>query len=165
MIQKGVQSLAPSEIWIDLGAGSGVFTQALAGLLNRKSTVYAIDKESFAERPSLGATIVQWQLDFVRDTIPVTAVDGILMANSLHYVKDKTALLANLRMVMKPTGRLIIVEYDTSTSNAWVPYPVGFNSLQELLHSQEFTSVKKVAERPSVYGGVMMYAAVASNVV
>jgi len=161
MIQHGVQSLSSSELWLDLGSGSGVFTRALAGLLNRESTVYAIDKDSFVEMPSTGAAIVQWQLDFVRSTIPVAAVDGILMANSFHYVEDKAALLANLRSVMKPTARLIVVEYDTARATAWVPYPIGFTALQKLLSSYEFTSVTKVAERPSVYGSTMMYAALA----
>ena len=35
----------PGGIWADLGAGTGTFTRALAGLLGPDCTIYAVDRD------------------------------------------------------------------------------------------------------------------------
>src|SRR5919107_547322 len=83
-------------VWADLGCGSGLFTQALARLLAPESKVYAIDKNlhrfgKIAE--SVEVRIEKVEIDFVTDTLSLDSLDGILMANSLHFVLDKPAFL------------------------------------------------------------------------
>src|SRR5882672_264450 len=80
--------------WFDLGCGSGLFSKALAGLLPKESLVYAVDNQP----AKLNSEKIKFfQLDFVRDALPKVAVNGILMANSLHYVKDKLQFLIKIK--------------------------------------------------------------------
>jgi len=148
-------------VWADLGCGSGLFTYALANLLPVGSTIYAIDQEPVrltSRSNPAQQKIVPLQLDFVREALPVEGLQGILMANSLHYVKDKPALLRRLAKQLAPGGQWVIVEYDTDAANAWVPYPVKRNVLQQLLADEGFPRVTFLGERPSVYRAGRIYA-------
>jgi len=148
--------------WADLGCGSGTFTFALAHLLKAGSTIYAWDKTFpvFAElKQPADLQINPGRLDFVKEDIPVSNLNGILMANSLHYVADKTILIHKLRRHLQPDGSFLVVEYETSRSNRWVPYPVPFQDLQKLFAAAGFGNGTKLQERPSLYGSGKMYAA------
>jgi len=158
LIQPAHSGRPNAAIWADLGCGSGLFSFALAHLLAAGSKVYASDRDP-VRRPQ-GIDIQPYQLDFVAQPLPWQALDGILMANSLHYVSDKKTLLARLMAALKPEGQLIIVEYDTDKPvPQWVPYPVSFRSLQKLFADTAFSKVEKAGERASVYGRAPMYAA------
>jgi ubiquinone/menaquinone biosynthesis C-methylase UbiE len=95
--------------------------------------------------------------------LPVNNLDGILMANALHYVKDKNVVIKKLAKHLKPAGQFIIVEYDTEQSNQWVPYPISFSRLQETFSAEGYNDIKKIGERRSVYRGGKMYAALAGR--
>lgn len=167
LILHNSHSKQPDAVWADLGCGPGLFTFALAHLLPPGSTVYGVDKNPINFGPWLqpeGVRTLSLQLDFVADNLPLPALDGILMANSLHYVADKPALLHRLVRSLKPGGRFLIVEYDTDKPTPqWVPYPVSFPSLQRLFEKAGYASVRKLGERPSVYGRAKMYAAIISK--
>ena len=144
--------------WADLGAGSGLFTKALAGLLYEGSEIYAVDKKPtsvFSDFPQ-DVNLKQLTLDFVRNELPFSGLDGILMANSFHYVKEKVAFIEKLKQALKKAGMLIIVEYDTSIPvGNWVPYPVDFSNLKTLFMKVGFGIVEKLSEYPSAYGRKM----------
>lgn len=151
--------LNPSQptTWADLGCGRGVFTYALARLLAPGSTIYAIDQSPQSLRPTGGNNVAIHfqQADFEADPLPLEALDGILMANALHYVADKPALLEKLQRVRTPTAPFLIVEYDTMQANPWVPYPIDEAHLRRLFIDSGYRRVEKMGERPSVYGAMM----------
>jgi len=161
LIDNGRLQQHDKSIWADLGCGSGLFTHALSTWLAPESTVHAIDKASLHQLPNqFGKVIIdKAQLDFVKEELPLPSLDGILMANSLHYVKDQIAFIKKTDKYLKKTGCFIIVEYDTESANPWVPYPLGFSSLKSLFTKAGYTSVSKLHERPSVYNSAMMYSA------
>lgn len=87
-------------------------------------------------------------------------LDGILMANSLHYVRDKLELIQKLSACLKPGGNFLIVEYDTDVPvSHWVPYPVSFSKLKQLFGVTGYGIVEKLGERKSAYGRANLYAA------
>lgn len=148
-----------NETWADLGCGTGTFTQALATLLDDGGKIYAVDKEHQQIKPSVmfSTDLQVIKLDFVREALPFTNLDGILMANSLHYVKDKITFVGGLVNYLKPSGQLLIVEYDTENKNQWVPYPIRFETLVKTFSSR-FTHIIKIGERNSIYRQGRMYA-------
>src|SRR5262245_24580401 len=89
LADSGVEALGPM-VWADLGCGDGTFTLALAELLISGSTIHAIDLDGSALRgipPShKSVRIIKHRGDFTKQPWPFAGLDGILMANSLHYV-------------------------------------------------------------------------------
>ncbi len=154
---------APQPVhWCDLGCGAGLFTQALGSLLPSASRIEAVDtKKDFRAQPGTAEVDFRFtRADFVRDNLPFTSFDGILMANALHYVKDKPAFLEKGRRWLHDQGVWVIIEYDTSRANPWVPYPVNFESLTTLFRNAGYPSITKTAERRSLYNSGRMYCAV-----
>lgn len=155
LIKEGV-STGDAQCWADLGAGMGAFTKALADVLESKENIiYAIDTKADAldemiERHGT-TTIIKLCLDFVNDELPVRELDGILMANSFHFVQDKLALIGKLKTLMKPDARLVFVEYDTLQPTTWIPYPINFSTLKKVMLDYGFRNVKKLSDYPSVY--------------
>ncbi len=149
--------------WADLGCGSGLFTRALATLLQPGSTIYAIDRQQ-AMRPQTTPNQVSIQpikADFVKQTLPILDLDGILMANSLHYVKEKSTLVRILRTFnLRPQHAFLLVEYDTDRPTPiWVPFPLSFTSLQTLFHTAGYSTIIRLADHPSIYNRNAIYSA------
>ena len=151
-----------SSVWADLGCGTGLFTYALANILPYGSTIYAVDKTDvklISHANPHKVDCIKVQADFLRDPIPLPLLDGVIMANSFHYVADKESFISKLKNLISPGGKIIIIEYDTDLPNSWVPYPMSFEALQHFFHGQGFSSVKKLHDIPSVYGRARIYAA------
>ena len=154
------------QIWADLGCGAGFFTEALANLLPAESLIYAVDKSAALPQKRItpdGVAIQPLRGDFVQDTLPFSDLDGILMANSLHYVKEQRAFLQRVQRYLKPNHRFLIVEYDIKRKNPWVPYPLSFQMLQKLFTQAGYRAIVKVQERAPVRGFDKMYSALISS--
>jgi ubiquinone/menaquinone biosynthesis C-methylase UbiE len=160
-----LRALGPAT-WADLGCGDGTFTRALAEALAAGSSIHAMDREASALKriPSQhGAVRIQTHRgDFTRLPWPFHSLDGILMANSLHYVKDKAAFIRQCKAEMVPPGRFVVVEYDTAHANQWVPYPIGVRALEEMFRTTGYQSFALLGSRPSVFRRAEIYAVVVS---
>ena len=161
LIKAGIPDKIKNATWADLGCGSGIFTAALATLLGDVGKIYAVDKEvQNLEIEAAGKLKIEFiKLDFINDALPFSKVDGILMANAFHYVKDKPVFIEKLKKYLKAGGQMILVEYDTVKQNRWVPYPISFENLVQTFSTAGFTYIKKIGERNSVYRLEKMYAA------
>ena len=152
------------QLWLDLGCGTGLFTLALVGNLPPGSKIIAIDKDEKALTKipaTVNNVVIQTMVaDFVFDALDVKEVDGILIANSLHYVKDKDILLKKLISSMKTKGVFLIVEYDRQAGNQWVPYPLTIDAAKALFKGLGYSGFHVLNKRPSVFGGYYMYAAI-----
>lgn len=157
--------IRPGDTWVDLGAGQGRFSLALAELLGQNGLVYAIDKDMHALRNIPQHRQADWaeirlvEQDFLQ-ALPMIGVDGILMANALHYVRDQAGFLSRLRDQVGPTVKLLLIEYDTNRGNPWVPYPISFDKFGELARQVDMIPPEKIARHQSRYGYREMYAAV-----
>jgi len=80
--------------WADLGCGAGTFTLALANFLPSGSIIVAIDLNPGIAKQTTNnnVTILPRAADFTQLNFPQKDLDGIHMANALHYVKDQPAL-------------------------------------------------------------------------
>jgi trans-aconitate methyltransferase len=148
------------QTWFDLGCGGGLFSEALIGLLPKSSSIYAIDKEPTSFNRS---QIKFLQLDFIKDPLPKVSADGILMANSLHFVKDQVTFLSKIKKHLSPGGVFLLVEYDMQAPSHWVPYPVSFSIAQDLFKQVGIGSVYKIGDRPSAFNSRKIYSALFYN--
>jgi ubiquinone/menaquinone biosynthesis C-methylase UbiE len=148
--------------WADLGAGTGAFTLALADLIGPHGIIHAVDQDrgALAElRTAFVAAVPQAELrvraaDFTRP-LDLADLDGVLMANALHFVDDKRSALSLVRGYLRRGGRLLLVEYDTDRGNAWVPYPMAFETWQHLADEAGFVETRKLSSTPSRFLGQM----------
>ena len=151
------------ETWADLGCGNGTFTLALAHFLQPQSIIYAVDTDKAALRqiPTEYNSVVieKKQGNFDANNLPFKDLDGILMANSLHYIKDKDSFIQRAVGYLEEDGSFLLIEYDTGRANQWVPYPLSFSSLIGLFGRAGFHSTRKLQERPSVFGNSKLYSA------
>lgn len=161
LLRHPVFDTGESQHWADLGCGSGTFTLALASLLPAGSRIEAMDTDATALKsiPSLyNQTSIHPQKGNFTDRLPYRQLDGILMANSLHYVARQEDFIQQAAGCLGPDGHFLIVEYDTNRANQWVPYPLRFSLLPPVFASAGFTCITRIAQRPSRYQGTM-YAA------
>lgn len=147
------------QYWADLGCGSGLFSRALAALLPKQSHILCMDKDAqkLATDNFNEVKLEFIQADFGDYDFEGNIFNGILMANSLHYIQDKVCLIERLVTVLTPNGSIVIVEYDTEKANHWVPYPIPYIKLQSLLQRMGTHQLVKLGERQSNFGS-MMYA-------
>jgi ubiquinone/menaquinone biosynthesis C-methylase UbiE len=155
-------------VWADLGAGTGNFTWALRELLDEQSAIYAVDRDAKAiraqrellEHAGPGAAIVPLQAD-ITQPLDLPLLDGALLANALHFIRDQPAALALIAGYVRPGGRVLIVEYDLAEPLRWAPFPVPFARFEALAASAGLRAVARVGHRVSPSSGIAMYAAVA----
>ena len=157
LLRDGVPRAAG--VWADLGAGSGAFTLALADLLPAGSTIHAVDTDlgALAElersytrfrRGREVAALVTHNADVTKD-LALPPLDGVVMANSLHFVKDKAPLLARVKTMQRPGKPFLLVEYDADQGNHWVPYPLSFETWRRVGAANGFAEPRLLDAEPS----------------
>jgi len=109
-----VASPRPADSCVDLGAGTGFVTMALAPLV---SSVLAVDispamASALAEQAAaVGLANVSTQVaDLVEFQLPPASTDLVVSSYALHHLvdPDKRALVARAAQWLRPGGRLVI---------------------------------------------------------
>jgi ubiquinone/menaquinone biosynthesis C-methylase UbiE len=153
-------NLIHGSTWADFGAGAGAFTLALRELLGSESDIIAVDRD----RLPLSELQENWRRRFGRDLsrlrilpadfthpLDLPPLDGILMANSLHFFKNKEQILRHITSFIKPGGALLLVEYNVDLGNPWVPYPLSFETWRKLAPQAGFSEPQLLATAPSSF--------------
>jgi len=145
--------------WADLGAGTGAFTLALRELVGAQAAIYAVDKDrasldelerAYARRFADTTSLHLRQTDF-SSAPDLPPLDGALMANALHFFRDKARILRGVHALLKPGGMLLLVEYNVDRGNPWVPFPLSFRTFESLAARAGFTAPRLVATHPSSF--------------
>jgi SAM-dependent methyltransferase len=152
--------------WADLGAGEGAFTLALAELLGPGAHITAVDRDAGALRrlgqevgrryPATGIQVLT--ADFTRP-LGLAGLDGLVMANSLHFVRNKAPVLLSVREMLRPGGTLLIVEYGADRGNPWVPHPFSYPTWARLAAEAGFEATRLLKTIPSRFLGTLYSAA------
>jgi ubiquinone/menaquinone biosynthesis C-methylase UbiE len=157
-----VNLLRPAELpsggtWADFGAGTGAFTLALRELVGPHANIYAVDKDqrgfrelerAHREKFTTAQNVHTVRADF-SGALSLPPLDGIVMANSLHFFKEKEKVLRHVRSFLKLNGVLLLVEYNVDSGNLWVPYPLSFETYRELAPRAGFGEPKLLGTAPS----------------
>jgi SAM-dependent methyltransferase len=158
LLRAGVEGAGGA--WADLGSGEGAFTLALADLLGPAGTIQTVDRDRRAMEVQLGrlraafpaVTVNPIVADFTAP-IELPALDGIVMANSLHFVRDKAPVLELVRGYLRPGGRLVLVEYGADHGNPYVPWPLSFATWTTVAAAAGFRDTRQLATVPSRFLG------------
>jgi ubiquinone/menaquinone biosynthesis C-methylase UbiE len=158
-------NLSPGGTYADFGAGDGAFTLALRELVGPEATIYAVDRDGAALRSlkkshhaRFGSTLrhaqggaqdlILLEGDFAA-SLDLPPLDGIVMANSLHFFKDRGKILRHVRAFLKPNGVLLLVEYNVDTGNFWVPHPLTFETFSSLARQAGYIEPRLLGKIPS----------------
>jgi ubiquinone/menaquinone biosynthesis C-methylase UbiE len=164
LLRDGVAGAGP--VWADLGSGGGAFTLALADLLGPAGVIHSVDRDEGALREQARrmaerfprVALHQAVADFTRP-LTLGALDGVVMANSLHFERDKASVLALVHGYLRDGGRLVVVEYDADTGNPWVPFPLSYATWQVMAARAGFRDTRRLERVPSRFLGAI-YSAV-----
>src|SRR5215213_3613446 len=100
--------------WLELGAGEGAFTLALADALGPGAEILATDRDARvlrslegSVRPRFPGTRLEARTFDFTDDFPPGPFDGVLAANCLHFVPevDRESILRAIRRALGPAGR------------------------------------------------------------
>jgi ubiquinone/menaquinone biosynthesis C-methylase UbiE len=152
----------PGGVWADLGSGTGAFTLALADLIGSTGQIFSVDldrralhEQERALRTRFPAVQVTYRVaDFARP-LDLPPLAGVVMANSLHFQREKSGVLRLVRDALQPGGRLILVEYNADRGNPFVPYPLSYPTWEALARQSGFSGTRLLATVPSRFLGAI----------
>jgi tRNA A58 N-methylase Trm61 len=153
LLRDGV---TPGGTWADFGSGTGAFTLALAELIGPAGVLHSIERDEYAVREQQRAfhdrfpdQRVHYHIaDFTRP-INLTPLDGLVIANVLHFYREPLSIVQALKAHLKPGGRFIVVEYNVEQGNTAVPYPISYERWIDLAKAAGFAHTQSLATRPS----------------
>lgn len=122
----------PGERVADIGAGTGYFTFPVAKAVGLAGHVLALDIApemldylDMRVKAQKATNITLRRVTSDDPTLAPGSVDTILMVDTIHYVKDRTAYAKKLLPGLAPGGRLVIIDYipRSMSERPWGPPP------------------------------------------
>ena len=110
--------IAPGSIVADVGAGSGYYTVRLSQVVGPKGRVVATDlqpgmldliRKKVDQLGLTNVTLVQGRPD--EPNLPAATFDAIVMVDVYHELASPQVFVRKLREALKPTGRLVLIEF------------------------------------------------------
>lgn len=166
MVIRGMVPLTPEMDVLDFGCGTGLLTlhlqplvRSITGIDSSKGMLAVFDEKIRKQ----GLTNVRTRF---ADLNQGDTVDGrydlVISSMTFHHIRDISTLLKMLAGVLRPSGRIVIIDLDPDggkfhSSNAGV-FHFGFNrsAMKELLEAEGFVSVRDrtaaIMQRPSPSG-------------
>lgn len=158
LLREGVES--PGGVWGEFGSGRGAFTLALAELVGPKGVIYSVDRNSqslneqarlIQRRFSDQAPEMHYLSADYTNHISLPRLDGLVIANALHFQRDKEDTLKLCFEYLRPGGILILVEYNIDKGNHWVPHPISYHSWQSLARNSGFVNTRLLGTKSSSF--------------
>lgn len=158
LLKKGIPT--PGGLWAEFGSGRGAFTQALAELIGPGGEIFSVDRDqnalryqakSVERRLAEKSPKMHYQHADYTKPLDLPPLKGVLMANALHFQRDKHPVLKLIHGYLQPEGRLIVVEYNVDRGNTWVPHPISYKSWEALAQNCGFERTSFLAARPSSF--------------
>jgi len=148
----------------DFGAGSGHYTRAAAAVVGHSGKVYAVDiQEDVLKHIKLNAhehhqRIIETLWGDIEKAggshLRDASLDAILLANTFFQVENRFGLLGEMRRVLKPGGKIMVVDWAGSYGGMG-PVPekvVTEHDAEAFFINGGFHKVKSFRAGPHHYG-------------
>lgn len=152
--------LKPDDVFADIGSGIGYFTIPAAKLIGNNSA-YALDTspEMLAEvelrSKAAGLNNIKIvkteELDLM---IPDESVSFGLMVNVIHEIVDKNQFLEESSRIIKPGGKLAIIDWEKGETEMGPPvdHRIGSDELTAMLKEIDFDCQETMTFTENFYG-------------
>lgn len=148
----------------DFGAGAGHYSRAAAAIVDGGGKVYAVDVQEDvlkhlklnAGAPHAGTIETVWgDIEKLGGThLRDQSLDAVILANTLFQVEHRDGLLAEIKRVLKPGGKLLLVDWAGSYGGIG-PAPeqvVTEHAAEDFFIGGGFHKVKSFRAGPHHYG-------------
>jgi ubiquinone/menaquinone biosynthesis C-methylase UbiE len=134
---------------LDVGCGTGVFAARIRSVLPR-ATVSGIDlvgdmlNQGAARWRAHAPHVTPVQGDSERLPFASAAFDAVTCANSFHHYPHQDRAIAEMHRVLKPGGRLILVDGYRDAPWGWFIYDVCVASIEGNVHHASSSRVREL---------------------
>jgi len=140
----------------DFGAGAGFFTRAAAREVGEGGVVWAIDMnrdllpriQNLARAEGLkNVEVMHGDVEVSGGSnLPAESFDFVIAANILFTIENKGECIAEIRRVLKKTGRALIIDWDGSFGGLGphTHHVVSADFARELLEGHGFSVIGRV---------------------
>ena len=137
-------SLSSTDIVADIGCGIGYFTIPAARMVESENKVYALDTsdimlEEVKKRMSAAGVlnIIAIKTSEYDLKLPNESVTFALIVNVLHEIEDKVQFITEVRRILKPEGKIAIIEWEKENMEMGPPKEdrIGKDETAALLRS------------------------------
>jgi len=148
----------------DFGAGSGHYARAAAAVVGHEGKVYAIDiQEDILKHLKLNThehhqsiiNTVWGDIEKPGGThLKDASLDAVILANTLFQIEHREGLLQELKRVLKPGGKLLLVDWAGSYGGMGPAQGsvVTEHDAEDFFISNGFHKVKSLRAGPHHYG-------------
>jgi ubiquinone/menaquinone biosynthesis C-methylase UbiE len=147
--------LGPGMVFIDVGGGEGFFSLIAANIVKENGIVYCLDIDAEAierlkkKAEEKGIVNIRVKVSTAEEKPFCTAcADIVFYSMVLHDFNKPLQVLANAKKMLKPTGKLVNLDWKKLSTPFGPPEPIRFSEehASELMHQAGFKveSVKDV---------------------
>ncbi|MDO8572692.1 MAG: methyltransferase domain-containing protein [bacterium] len=166
--QKNIQQFGLTEGMkiADLGAGSAAYTLAAAAQVGTSGRVYAVEvqkellsniKNMAAKQGFFNVEVIWGDIERLGGTkIKDHVLDAVIVSNVLFQAEDKRGVVAEVRRILKPKGRVLVVDWKDSFGGMGphVDQVMSEQTARDLFENDGFTLDRFISSGDHHYGFV-----------
>ncbi len=160
--------LGENMIVADLGAGSGHYSIPIAKMVS-KGKVYAIEiqKDFLTTIKNKAAEAHVNNIEFLLGNVEKkggtklkdSIVDAVVASNILFQVEDKNGFIEEIKRILKPGGKVILIDWSSSVSSM----PINFESIVSRNKAREMFEEKGFVYKQEIDAGSYHYGIILSK--